>query len=329
VKKIIIIAACVLLILTGLTAAYYYYARNYLMRIVDELQNTKQVLAADVLSAIASFNGERLWYVTRDGRMFQLNLKTLQKEEFVFSEKTGVPTAVLWQESGSDLIFEQNIGGHVRYKYFRAKDNRFVQYPDNVRSPVILTGDDQIAYDWVTVSATSTRHILKIADIDTNNFQDIGVLFRDDYKLVAHPTKKELVMFSSHGFSPLVRVDLASGRFENIAPEGRYLSVKFSPDGNQLLIHSDSIWVYDMNTGQRKDLNVPAGAMLWDSGSRTVYVASSPQLWQIDLSTMEAKQSNVFSDRQIKDAFLHPFENTLFFIDEQSDLFQMTRLPAP
>ena len=330
-KKFILVSAIILLLLSGLALGYYYFGNNPAKPADSQSEpSNKQLLAEAVVDAVPSFNGERLWFVTKEGRMFQTSITGGEREEFIFPGKIENPQNVLWQEKGSDLIIAQNIAGHTRYKYFNAKAKTLSEYSENVRAPAILAGDTKLVYDWVASSATSTSHTLKVADLDTKNFVTIGDLFRDDYEIAASPRKQELVLFSPDRDASLVHVDLLSSQFTDLAESGNYQSVRFSPDGSKLLVREfrqgiNAIWIYDFSLKQMTELNIgEPGLSLWTRDSLGVIFARDGLLKEIDLRTDLIKDWGMFPAGEIKSAFLHPFRDILFYIDAQGKLYAIS-----
>ena len=332
-KKFFIIITIILAVALVLSLGFMFVIRNRDAAPASDnasLQaGAKKVLATEVISAVPSFNGERIWYFTLEGKMLSINPESETREEFILPEAINNPTGVLWQEKGSDFIATQNIGGHIRFSYVKASDKQISAYPENIRTPVILVGDTRIAYDWVTKTATSTSHELKISDIDGNNFTKIGDLFRADYMLSASPRKQELIMFTAATSSPLVLVDLGASVFSNIADNGVFESVRFSPDGSKLLVNENKLgaqvfWVYDFVTKEKKDLGLASPDFaIWSRDSRGVIFETEDTLKEIDLQTETLKDWGSFTGDLIRDAFLHPFKDILFYIDGPGNLYSL------
>lgn len=327
-RRLFIIIIIFLLVISASILGYAYLRRAPVeQKKADEAaepppQETKKVLAEGVISAVPSFNGERVWYLTSAGKIFSINLETDARDEFILPEAVKNPTRVLWQEKGSDLVVEQNLGGHIRYTYVDAKNKTLAEYPDNIRTPVILAGDTRIAYDWV-----SDKHELKVADINSANFSAVGDLFQPDYVFTAHSRKSEIVMYATASTSPLVHVDLDKKEFKNLAADGKYLNVRFSPDGSKLLVREDKLeavlfWVYDFGTAKKTDLDIgEAEFAIWTRDSTGVMFAESGALKEASLRSSEVKEWGSFPGQAVKDAFLHPFKDVLFYIDETGKLY--------
>ena len=335
-RKIFIIPTVILTILLILSLGFLYIRRNRDTVPVPAPENTvsdenpaQKILAQEVVSAVPSFNGERVWYLTLDGKILSVNLESGAREEFILPETIKNPSDVQWQEKGSDFIVAQNIDGHLRYTYVRASDKQLSQYPDNIREPVILAGDARIAYDWVI----GDNHELKISDINSSNFAKIGDLFRSDYRLVAHPRKLELVMFANATTSPLIHVDLAASTFSNIADNGRYENIRFSPDGSKLLVSENKagvlvFWFYDFATKQRKDFSIASTDFaIWSRDSGGVIFATNGLLKEENTRTGDVKDWGSFPGGPVRDAFLHPFKDILFYIDGAGNLYSLELSP--
>lgn len=274
------------------------------------------IISQALISPILSFSGENIWFMTQDGQMFRYEWESGIREEYVLPERLESPLAVVWQKSGSNFIIEQNLGGHVRYKYFNADSRSFVEYPDQLTKPVFLYDDSQIIYDW---AAGAGLHELKISDANGENFRKIADLRRPDYLIAPSPARGEAVLFSSNEPNKLYFTDLSSGEFQEIDQEGSYDDVRFSPDGTKLLARKNGEFiVYDLITLESNPIPGMRAAA-WKN-DKELAAASGSALSIFDLETKELRELKNFGGRSfaIQELLIHPGRNIVFFTDELS-----------
>lgn len=335
---ILIIAGVLVLILAG--AAYFFFTRSGEPAAEsapeDQLEETatdeqatstppELVIAEFVVSPVLSFDAERVWYFTPGGKLFRKPLTGFElPEEFVLPGPVENPVRVIWQETGSDFIVEQNLGGHTAYKFYSAEFHKLVDYPEQMRLPQFLPGDSEIVYDWVTAP---DKHELKTSLKDSSNFRKVTDLFRPDYEIVASAKKAEAAVFGgSATTTKLMLVDLATSAFRNVDEDGQYFGAKFSPDGNKLLVSKEGgLAFYNLlaTTTIAVNLNVTAdiSQAVWNKQSDEVIVASRDGVVKYSIETRRTEELAKFGQENSfapKDVILHPTRPILFFVDAVS-----------
>ncbi len=291
----------------------------------------KSLVSELVISPILSFDGQKVWFMTADGKMFRKNIDgTTDKEEYVLPQKFQDATSVIWPDQGGNFIVVENLSGHTRYNFFDSFAKAFTQYPEFVRDPRFLPGGSKIVYDW---TATSTQDDLKISDSNGSNFSKVTTLLRSDYEFVPSPAKQEMVAFTKDMTdpTPLFIVDLFTGKFRAITAKAPYQGVSFSPDGNQLLIArmsakagaDPSLELVDLLTNKAFDLGLaaPIEQTAWRKDSQSIYIGTSGSITKFDVATQQKSEAYKFADTekyQPTNLFAHPQLSVLFFVDQKT-----------
>ena len=289
-----------------------------------------------VISAIPSFNGERLWYMTADGKLFRKDLAaaTSTSQEFPLPAKIENPLSIIWQEKASDFVVQYLSSGHSRYAHYDATANTLTDYPEAMRSVALLSDDKTIIYDWVSAAPKKPiKHELKTSDLSSQSFRKLTDLFRPDYEIVSSPRKNEIAVFGENIAEPgnLMLVDLETVSFEDIGPKDVYLGAKFSPDGSRILFaravasSTPELAVYDTVSGATVKLAASAEIWqtLWAKNSNEILVWKSGKLTSHDVAAKTAKilyEQKSGAIAAVKNLFWHPFNNTIYFTDEEEGL---------
>ena len=332
----LILKIFVVFITIGLVAAggYYFYWRVYNPQNGEQAQDLTGVkpellVSESVISPILSFNAEKVWFMTTDGRMYRQAIGGGEKEELPLPEAIVSPLEIIWQHRGSDFVVRQNINGHIRYKLYDAEEQVFVAYPEQLRSPVFLVGDEKIVYDWS--AATSSAHELKIADSRSENFRKVMDLGPANYELAASPARQEVVLYVTSGEpAKLLFVNMDTGRSNEIGESPRnYDGVQFSPDGRFILESrqdgsgNPKLFVYNLDTSREVDLQITASTkqVVWKPDSAAIILGSESGFSRYDLSTARWQDIYQFESRgqyNPTQILLHPEESILFFVDEKT-----------
>jgi len=340
-NRLIIIIVPVLLLVLGVGGVIFLRNRNSAPTamtappLAPVATTTPLRLLADeqVISVEPSFNGEAVWFMTAAGALTRLELATKKTQPFNFPEPVKNPLALMWQEKGSDLLVQDNLNGHVRTRHYDATGKKFTAYPDQIRNPVFLAGNTQIAYDWVSVpkGAKAPKHELKVSNLDGSNFRKIGDLFRPDYILVPSPVAQSVALYAptaSEG-AQLVLVDLVSGKFQTIDEKAVYTGIKFSPNGMKILVSvsgpggTESLRVYNLEDLSKTDLAIPTkfSATIWTPDSGSIVYLNSDGVSQVALQNQNIKLNYAFQPSEkvvVRQLFWQPPAAALFIVDDLS-----------
>ena len=289
-----------------------------------------------VISVMPSFGGQAVWYINATGTLVRLDLGTMEKSPFGFPETITNPTSLLWQNRGSDLLVFENQKGHERTKYYDALAKKFVPYPEAQKNSVFLAGNKQIAYDWVSTppKAKTPKHELKTSDLDGRNFKKIGDLFQPDNILRASPAKQQVVMYSKTS-GPLLLVDLATRKFQTIDQKDSYTGVKFSPDGENILVSvkndsgTEQLRLYNLSDFKKTDLDFPGlklAASVWTEDSKKLIYINSDGVLEIDAGDITVSVVHALDESEkisVHSAVLAPEKNALLLTAEGGGLYML------
>ncbi|MDP3993808.1 MAG: hypothetical protein U1C57_00790 [Candidatus Doudnabacteria bacterium] len=335
----------IILLILGLVLAggyYFYWRPNHPQdeRLMEDLATVKKpelLVSESVISPVLSFNAERVWFMTRGGRMYYQAIAGGAKEELPLPEVVVSPLQIIWQHRGSDFIIVQNVNGHIRHKLYDAEEQIFVAYPGQLRSPVFLAGDEKIAYDWA--GATSSAHELQIAGLTSENFMKVMDLDPANYELAASPVRREVVMYAV-GFeqsAPLLLVNVETGKVSEIGPAADYEGARFSPDGRFILVsrgggEGEKLFMYNLDTSREIDLQTSASIeqTAWMPDSSGIVLASESGFGEYDLGAGKWQELYQFENKgqyEPTQILLHPAESVLFFVDEKTGFLYRLDLP--
>lgn len=335
---VLIVALVLLLMIAG--GVFYFYIQSK-GRLAMEKQAMSLLVAEPVISPILSFNSERVWYMTKEGRLFRKTItpssspphegeKREGVEEFPLPVAVASPTKVIWPKDRQDFIVEITAEGQTRYIFYDSLAATFVSYAPNIHEPVFVGGGERIVYDWVTAEG---EHKLTIADPNSTNFQKVVDLPKQDYRLAPSSAKSEVVLFSDKLTAPskLWLVDVKAAQFTELGLEASYQGVKFSPDGTKLLaakISEDaarepSLGVFDLTTSEFKalGLNSRIERVVWSKDSDAIMIGDLRGFQKYNLATGGSQTVYQFSTDENfspRDLILHPSEPILFFVDEKT-----------
>lgn len=336
IKRFILALIGVPLLLIAAGAVYYFVTAS--LHISPSTKNTPQVTigklvpvaSEPVLSPALSFTGETIWFMTPAGKLYRKNIDgTQDKQEFPLPQAVSNPVRVLWPQNQQDFLVEENLSGHSHYLFYNAGANAFVSYADAMRWPRFLSQGDKIVYDWVT---GGIQHTLKVADSDGTNFVKVADLFRGDSQFEPSPRRQEVALYSPDSANPgkLYLVDLFTGQFRNLGQDGAYEGVKFSPDGNKLLLArqasgSTEPHLYWLDLGLSKVTDLGLSALIertvWGADSKTVFVGTASGIEKYSLDGGKSEEAYKFADTEPvlpRDLVLHPQKSMLFFVDEKT-----------
>lgn len=337
---ITLLIAVPLLLIFGAVGYYFYSASKQKpppSPPATAKEKIKLVVEERVISPTLSFNGENVWFMAGNGRLFRKTIEGIgEKEEYLLPEVIQNPVQMIWPQDGSDFIVEQNLDGHNRYKFFHSASQTFVEYKENLTKPRFLAPGDKIVYDWVSGDLT---HKLTVSDSDGTNYQKVADLIRPNYELEASSRKQEIALWTSDRASstPIFLVDLFTAKFEDLGDEAAYQGVKFSPDGTKLLTaklgdkadETPALFLFDLSTKQGRNLGSDADidAAVWSKDSKKIIIASKGKFISYNLETSAQDEIYRFKDSENflpKNLFLHPEKPILFFTDEKTGyLYQL------
>ncbi len=310
-------------------AGYYFFVLNEQgPKLTDkqvESPNSIELLAeGPIISPILSFSGETVWYMNQAGRLFRKSFINQEPaEEFSLPSGLRVPTKVIWPREGSDFIVEEVLDGHVRYHFFDASSQTFLDYSPQVRQVNFLPDFKKIVYDWVSGEG---RHQLKIADVTGENFHTVAELYRPDNQIVVSPTREEVLLFvaSIVDQASVYLADLKTGEFREIASGGSYSGASFSPDGNLILLSgSRPLQIISRTTLEERTLSMDEeiDQTVWSADSSAVIIGTEQGFWKYELASRETKELYKFlSDENYlpRNLIIHPNEKNLLFVDSRN-----------
>lgn len=331
-RRVIIISIAVLVLLLAGAGVYYFVADGPAPEpqpVAEQAPSAEVVAAEAVISPVLSFNGETVWFMGTDGKLYrQAVVAGSSKEEYLLPAAVPNPRKVIWQQKGSDFIVEQALSGHSRYKFYSATTKVFTDLSERVRDPRFLPDEKQIVYLWV---AEDGRGELTISAPDGTNFKKLSDLYRPDYKMVVSPAKNQILLFADDAQNPdnLLLVDLGTAKFTSLDEKTAYSDARFSPDGKLAVVEKNGeLVVYDLTNLNSSPLSgggevggLRLSQTVWSKDSSELYVAEQNSIRAYSVPNKSWRDVYTFpSNNNLMPAeiFLHPDKPILFFIDQAS-----------
>lgn len=338
-RRSLILILAILLFVGAVFGAYYLIVRRPSQEtktLVAEKSprapEAKLLVPEAVVSPVLSFDGETVWFMSEQGRLYRQAVAAgSTKEEYLLPARVDNPQRVIWQQMGSNFIVKQAVAGHTRYEFYDAENKTFVPYEPAVREPAFLPDDREIVYIWV---ADGGHGELTRGAPDGKNYKKLSDLYRPDYKMVVSPAKNEVLLFADDADNPdnLLLVDLDTVKYTLLDEKAAYSEAKFSPDGRKAVVKkAGKLVVYDLtnlNNTPHPPLTVRGGEgelslnqLAWSSDSRQIYVVDNGHIRAYDVVSRQWSEVYRFAaDSRLapREMLLHPSRPILFFTDSSS-----------
>ncbi len=332
------------------TAGVFYFFRSAQKDLEDvageKIASLEVLVRQFVISPVLSFDSQKIWFMTRQGRLFRIAISpppleeggdeegVSSPEEYLLPEPVEGTAKVIWQKDGGNFIVEQNIAGHSEYKFFDSNAGKFAAYPQPLTKPQFIPGN-KIVYNWI---GPELKHSLNVSDANGQNYRKVADLYREDYELAASPAKNEAMLFTRAAKNPskLYLVNLDTGEFRALSEEANYQAAKFSPDGSKLAAIEDAnLVIYDLALIQENFPSSPSlikegvkGEFIWDSNGQEIIIGSSNGLVKYNVATRQQETIYTFGAGEnfvLAEMLAHPENNAIFFVDEQTRyLYQLS-----
>lgn len=276
-------------------------------------QKVVKISDTKAVSPAFSYTGNSLWYFTPDGHLYEINLISGLKKEYVLPSNLTVSKAI-WPMAGDDFILVTDTDAAGRtFNYYSAEKKAFVQYPKNIRGVDFTKDGKQVVYNWVTDKNLSG---LTLANPDTSAHQSLLDLPDGDYDVKVSPLgdKVFIYQYKNPGNSKIGLVDLATKKLSNI-DAGANNAVVWSTDGKKFAYNKpsigtpgDELWIGDIsssNADVNTGLKATADKVFFDATGANMYVAADQAIWKVSIAdnkktkVLESSGSITISPKQI------------------------------
>ena len=306
-KKIyLLIGAIILLVVFAVTAFVLAVKKsNYGKEIEDEpLVEILKITNEDAISPIPSFDGNAIWFFTKKGKLFRVNLDGTSLTEVALPALSGEAVAAQWPMQGSDFILTMDQEWEMSRYYYNNQSKKFTFWPKNIQNFEWMPDSKRVAYVWKSTDGTSQQ--LTIADADTTGFRVVvNNLFWPDYKVLLAPNGMDALLIRSLAdeVNKIYKVELDTGKFETVVEEGKNLDALWLPNSQKFIFTRASgsvyprLYIYDFNSRKTTDLgfNSSLEKLSIDKDGKYLYVAtprkenSGEEFVKLDLGSLKAE----------------------------------------
>ena len=256
-----------------------------------------------VISPVAAYDNNSIWYFNTDGRLFSRHPDGSSLSEYSLPALSGgnLKTA-LWPPTGDDFIV---IAGAQNSKsFYSSKSKIYVNLPANIQYLDWLPDGKRIVYIWR--SSDNKTQQLAMADADGTGFRMIKDVLYPDLIVKAAPDGKTVLMYRASipgDVNKIYSANLENGEIVTVVGEGKNITASWIPSTNKFIFSRASttaypkIYVYDSAIKQATDLvlNTTLERTVASRDGKYLYAAvskddnSGDRFVKIDLSTNKAE----------------------------------------
>jgi len=215
------------------------------------------------VSPALSYDGTLLWYFTPDGHLFNVDLQTGQKKEYLLPNNYSV-TKAIWPSVGNDFIVQSGSGSGRTFYYYDSQTKKFIAYPANVKAVDFMPDGLHVVYEWVDASNKAT---LSTANFDLTGHKTVLSLpTADDYVIKAASLRNRAFYYKDNALADgkIYYANLDSGSTFAIKTAASN-QVIWSPDSTHFLYNrldkdgntaSNQLWLGDLDSSTDTALGV-------------------------------------------------------------------------
>ncbi|MBX4191620.1 MAG: hypothetical protein KW804_02375, partial [Candidatus Doudnabacteria bacterium] len=255
-KKLIFIL--IILLLGG--AAFYYF--EYIKTEPDVVVNNKlqihRITNDVVISPVSAIDNQSIWYFNSEGRLFEIGTEGQDLVEFpLTSFPSGSLVQTLWPKTGFDFIMVTRSGPNLIRTHYNSTSKLLTTLPSNVQWLEWLPDGKRVAYVWQSGDNKSQQLVL--ANADGSGFKTVTSVFWPDLALKSSDDGKTVLMYRTErvdNVNKIYAINLDSAVISTLVDSGNNLSAKWINKNKFIYSQPNKIFLYDITTGQSKDLDL-------------------------------------------------------------------------
>ncbi len=328
---IILSAVAVVIVVVGVLLSIAVRKQNQKQPTAAVFQ-VKKVLDEAVISPVASFDNNAIWYFNSEGRLFRINTDGSGLSEFPLPAlSSGLLNRVLWPKTGSDFMAIVGSGSNEIKNYYNSAQKIYINLPANIQSIDWMPDSQRVVYIWK--SGDNMHQQLVMANADGTGFTAIKDVFWPDLVVKAGNDGKTVLLYRSgiQGDSNKVYyANLDTGVIATAVDSGKTISAQWLPVGSRFVFAQISLtaypklYLYDFTNHQAVDLslNTTLDKITFDSDGKYMYAAvpkkdnSGDIFVKVDLTSF--KQETYFvPDQNISATRLFLAGSQLYFVNSQ------------
>jgi hypothetical protein len=283
----------------------------------------KKVLDEVVISPVASYDNQSIWYFNSEGRLFKANTDGSNLSEYPLPAIPGSKLKrVLWPKQGSDFISIASNGTNDLKSFYNASGKVFSSLSENIRYIEWLPDGKRIAYIW----QSGNTQQLTIANGDGSGFRTIKDVFWSDLVLKSSSDGKTLLMYRSPATADnkIYSVNLETGEISTAIDTGKNIGANWISETKFLYATDSKVYLYDLTNKKSTDLNLSTSLdkVAGNSLGNYVYAFVDHKFVKIDLGTN--KSENYFEpDSKVNAKNLMLVGSTIYYTDSDNKLYMI------
>jgi len=316
----ITIAGIIILTLGGLLI---FATKKQQTTVVNETKlQIKKVLDETVISPVAAYDNQSIWYFNSEGRLFKANTDGSNLSEYPLPAIPGNKLMrVLWPKQGSDFI---SIAGNGTKSYYYAAGKVFINLADNIRYLEWLPDGKRVAYIW----QSGNKQQLVTAAADGSGFKMIKDVFWPDLVLKANSDGKTVLMYRSPALdeNKIYSANLETGEIATVIDHGKNVAASWISTSKFLFATDTKVYLYDLTTKKTTDLSLSASLdkVVVDSVGKSLYAFVNNIFVKIDLDTTKSENYFVPSSK-INAKNLMLVGSTIYYTDSDNKLYMISK----
>jgi hypothetical protein len=296
-----------------------------------------QITDSYAVSPVLSYDSKLLWYFSQDGHLYNVNISTGLKQEYLLPTNFKVDN-VIWPSIGNDFIVETDSGLGKTFYYYNSQAKNFINYPANVKEVDFMPDGTHVLYDWLDASGKGQ---LSLANFDLTAHKKIMDLPDSDDVVKVSPLRDRAFFYKNNtpADGKLYYVNLDTAKSFVIKTAGNN-AVAWSADSSHFIYYrlgsdqnasSDQLWLgnLDANTDTMLGASLPLSKAAFDSTGRNLFIALPNQtgagdsFWRIDTKTFLKNQFFSGANINASNLLVSNDGNTLYFKNKDNNVYSV------
>ncbi len=336
-KKIFIVLI-ILIVLAG--GGYYYFNAYYTPQTQNTDQNKILTLKSwgveEVVSPIASYNNNAVWYGLSDGSLMRLDILSQESTEYPLPQISGGNfNKLYWPNSGNDFLAASKTGNKNIFSYFAYDKKEYKVLPDNILNLDWLNDSKRIAVIW---KSDNGKVQLVVSNADGTGYKVVRELPWDDLVPKASPTGNNVLMYRANDLPEISKIysfDIENGQYVELVTVGKNTGVLWSPKGDkfaytQMAGNDSKVFIYDLAKRTSTPMNVKASIdqVAFSSDGTTLYAVGNeeqqPQkILKINASSGTSQTLHTLSNSDMKAKSIFLVGQTVFYVGTDDSLYSV------
>lgn len=302
-NKFLALTITIVIMLVLVTGGYFLFYRDAdtEQQVGQGSRELKKVSDDAVISPVASYDNNSVWYFNSAGQLFERSLDGSQLDEYTLPDLEGTLQSVLWPASGDDFLAIMTTGQKILYEDAK---KQYRTLPINIKSIDWFPDGKRVAYVWQSGDNKSQQLI--VANSDTSGFRVVSNIFWPDMAVKISPDGKKALLYRTQiqETNKIYLVDLNTGEFKTVIEDGKNMEAKWVTADKFVYVSdsgSNDLMLYDLNQKLQVDLNLLGTAdRLTVDRLGNMYVSPEGQgkqsIWKVNTNSLQQEKIYEFTE---------------------------------